>query len=146
MSSGSLQVAEFDVGRGWTIPAREITIEFARSSGAGGQNVNKVSTKAILRWQIVGSEALPPPVLQRFRKAFANRISGEGTLLITCEEHRQQRRNLEKCYAKLVEMIDSVAVPPKPRKKTRPKRSAVEGRLREKRAQSEKKADRRYKD
>jgi len=125
------------------VPARELTITFARSSGAGGQNVNKVSSKAVLRWPVHASRAIPDDVRTRFAERFATRITTAGDLVLTCDRHRDQGRNVAECIARLNAMLDAVATPPRPRKKTRPRRAAVERRLANKRAQSERKAARR---
>jgi len=121
------------------VPARELTIRFVRSSGAGGQNVNKVSTKAVLRWPVLASRALPADVRARFAERFATRITIDGDLVLTSDRHRDQGRNVADCLAKLDAMLDAVATPPRPRRKTRPSRGAVERRLTEKRARSDKK-------
>jgi ribosome-associated protein len=125
-----------------SVPARELTIRFVRSSGAGGQNVNKVNTKAVLRWPAATSDALPRDVRARFVERFASRLTTEGELVLSSDRHRDQGRNVADCLAKLDAMLDAVATPPKPRKKTRPTRGAVERRLTAKRAQSDKKRQR----
>lgn len=121
------------------VPARELEITFARSSGAGGQNVNKVNTKAVLRWPVLASRAIPADVRDRFAERFATRITTEGELLLTSDRHRDQGRNVADCLAKLDAMLEAVATPPRPRRKTRPSRGSVERRLEQKRAQSDKK-------
>jgi len=121
------------------VPARELTIRFVRSSGAGGQNVNKVSTKAVLRWPVLASRALPADVRARFAERFATRITVDGELVLTSDRHRDQGRNVADCLAKLDAMLDAVATPPRPRRKTRPSRGAVERRLEEKHARAAKK-------
>jgi ribosome-associated protein len=121
------------------VPARELEITFARSSGAGGQNVNKVNTKAVLRWPVSTSRAIPADVRARFVERFATRITTAGDLLLSSDRHRDQGRNVADCLAKLDAMLEAVATPPRPRRRTRPTRGSVERRLEEKRAQSEKK-------
>jgi ribosome-associated protein len=121
------------------VPARELTIRFVRSSGAGGQNVNKVSTKAVLRWPVLASRSLPADVRARFVERFANRITVGGDLVLSSDRHRDQGRNVADCLGKLEAMIDAVATPPRPRRKTRPSRGAVERRLEDKHAHAAKK-------
>lgn len=121
------------------VPPRELTITFTRSSGAGGQNVNKVNTKAVLRWPVLASRAIPPDVRARFAERFATRITTDGELLLSSDRHRDQGRNVADCLAKLDAMLEAVATPPRPRRKTRPSRGSVERRLEQKRAQSDKK-------
>lgn len=121
------------------VPARELTITFARSSGAGGQNVNKVNTKAVLRWPVRASRAIPADVRTRFAERFATRITTDGELVLSSDRHRDQGRNVADCLAKLDAMLTAVATPPRPRRKTRPSRGAVERRLEQKRAQGDKK-------
>jgi len=121
------------------VPVRELTIRFVRSSGAGGQNVNKVNTKAVLRWPVTASRALPDDVRERFLDRFASRVTVDGEVVLTSDRHRDQGRNVADCLDKLGAMLDAVARPPRPRKKTRPSRGAVERRLQDKRAQADKK-------
>ena len=121
------------------VPARELEITFARSSGAGGQNVNKVNTKAVLRWPVSTSRAIPADVRARFVERFATRITTAGELLLSSDRHRDQGRDVADCLAKLDAMLEAVATPPRPRRKTRPSRGSVERRLEQKRAQSQKK-------
>lgn len=124
------------------IPRDELNFTFVRSSGPGGQNVNKVSSKAVLRWNVTQSSSLGEGVRTRFLAKYARRISDEGALLLTSQRYRDQPRNVDDCLEKLRVMILAVATPPKRRKKTRPSRGAVERRLKTKREQSNKKQQR----
>jgi ribosome-associated protein len=126
-----------------TIPASELLISFARSAGPGGQNVNKVNTKAVLRWCAASTPSLPEAVQARFLIRYGNRVNNEGEVVLSCDEHREQGRNLTACREKLRAMILSVAAPPRRRIKTRPPRAAVERRIRAKSRHSEKKERRR---
>ena len=125
------------------IPLAEFEFRFTRSSGPGGQNVNKVNSKAQLRWPVVASPSLPDAVRERFRSRFGNRISADGDLLIASQRYRDQARNVDDCLEKLRAMLAAVAAPPLRRKRTRPSRASIERRLGDKRRRSEKKQSRR---
>ncbi len=125
------------------IPLREIRFSFVRSSGPGGQNVNKVSSKAVLRWSVIESESLPDDVRGRFLARHFRRVNDRGELVLTSERYRDQAKNVGDCLEKLRLLLLAVATPPRPRKKTRPPRAVKEKRLREKRAVAEKKQRRR---
>ena len=125
------------------LPLRELRFGFARSSGPGGQNVNKVESKAVLRWDVGTSRALPAAVLARFRARFARRIHSDGVFALSSQRHRARERNVADCLAKLAAMLAEVASPPRKRKATRPGRAARERRLAEKRAVGRRKAERR---
>jgi ribosome-associated protein len=125
------------------LPLSELRFEFARSSGPGGQNVNKVESKAVLRWDVGASRALPAAWLARFRARFARRIRADGVFVLSSQRHRTRERNVADCLAKLEAMLAEVAAPPKRRKPTRPSRAARERRLAEKRSVSRRKAERR---
>ncbi len=105
-----------------------------RSSGPGGQNVNKVSSKAMLRWRVLASESLPPDVRQRFLAKYGNRLTTDGDLIITSQRYRDQPRNVDDTLDKLREMIAGVAVAPKRRRPTKPTRSSVKKRVETKQA------------
>lgn len=125
------------------IPLSEFEFTFARSSGPGGQNVNKVNSKALLRWPVRASAALPEAVRGRFLQAFGNRVTSEGDLLISSQRYRDQGRNVEDCLEKLRVMLAQAAAPPARRKRTKPSRGSIERRLQTKRLRSEKKQGRR---
>lgn len=127
------------INRRIVIAPCELAFTFVRSSGPGGQNVNKVNTKAQLRWSVTGSESLPEDVRSRVLARYARRINDRGELVLTSQRYRDQARNIGDCLAKLRDMLAAVAVPPRTRKPTKPPRSASEARLREKRAKAEKK-------
>jgi len=125
------------------IPESELQFRYARSSGPGGQNVNKTASKATLRWNPFASRALPPDVRERFARAYASRLTTEGELVLQGQRYRDQARNAADCVAKLAEMLRAVARPPRARRPTRPGRGAVERRLGEKRKRSAAKRERR---
>lgn len=125
------------------IPDEELSWSFARSGGPGGQNVNKVASKAVLRWNLSVNSSLPADVKTRLQQQQRNRITTTGDLLISSERTRDQERNREDCLEKLRQMILRALTPPKPRKKTKPSRGAKERRLAEKKRRSATKALRR---
>lgn len=127
----------------FAIPERELIFSFARSSGPGGQNVNKTETKAILRWDVSRSSALPDDVRARFVRAFATRITNEGELVLSSQRHRDRTRNIDDCLAKLGAMLRSVATPRRKRRPTRPGRGAIERRIAEKKRRGGAKRERR---
>jgi ribosome-associated protein len=126
-----------------SIPPDELRFTFVRSSGSGGQHVNKVSSKAVLRWCPATSAALSDAVRQRFIDRFGPRLAADGDLIITSERHRDQGRNTQDCVEKLQEMIGLVLIAPKRRRPTRPSRGSERRRLEGKKAVSEKKEGRR---
>src|SRR3989337_2991595 len=107
------------------IPLREFTFTYARSGGPGGQNVNKLNTKATLRWPVRASASLPEAVYNRFLLKFGNKLTAGGDLLITSQRFRDAGRNKADCLEKLRQMLSEVAAPPKRRKPTKPSRGAV---------------------
>ncbi len=127
-----------------SIPQDELHFTYARSSGKGGQNVNKVNSKAVLKWNPSSSRAVPPPVKQRFLDKFGNRLTNDGDLVIMSDEHRDQGRNVAECIARLKDMIASVWRAPKVRRATKPTFGSKQRRLKSKKENSEKKASRRW--
>lgn len=125
------------------IPESELQFTFARSSGPGGQNVNKVSSKALLRWQVTESPSLPDDVRERFLARYRSRITVDGEIIVSSQRYRDQGRNVVDAREKLAAMLAAVAAPPKRRKPTRPSRAAKERRLETKQAQARKKQLRR---
>ena len=132
------------VNRTITIPDRELKFSFARASGPGGQNVNKVSSKATLHFA-ADSPSLPPDIKARLLSAYKSRLTKEGELVISSQESRDQPRNIDACLAKLKEMILSVAKAPKKRRATKPSRGSKVRRLKAKKQRAELKEGRRGK-
>jgi len=124
------------------IPLREFRFTFARSSGPGGQNVNKLNTKALLHWPVTSSQSLPEAVRRRLLARYGRRVNSEGDLLIVSQRFRDAGRNVADCLEKLRAMLAEVAVPPKRRRPTKPTRASVKRRLDHKKKHSQKKRQR----
>lgn len=112
-----------------TIPASELTLTAMRSQGAGGQNVNKVASAIHLRFDIANSRALPADVRERLLALNDQRITDDGVLVIKSQSHRTQERNRRAALERLAALVETVLVPPQPRKKTAPGPKARERRL-----------------
>ncbi len=119
------------------IPHDEFEFQFARSSGPGGQNVNKVNSKATLRWRPLESPSLPDDVRQRFAARFASKLLTDGSILISCEKSRSQLLNRIGCLEQLAGWLKEVATPPKKRRPTKPTKGSKTRRLNEKRRRSD---------
>lgn len=119
-----------------SLPLSELRIKLIRSGGPGGQNVNKVSSKAVLRWHVARSAAVPETIRRRFLERFRRRISAAGEVIITSQRFRDAGRNVADCLEKLRRMLAEAASPPKPRKPTRPPQAARRRRLEAKRHRS----------
>jgi ribosome-associated protein len=121
----------------------EIRFTFVRSSGPGGQNVNKVASKAVLRWAPAASASLTDAVRGRLLARAGRQINDRGELVLSSQRFRDQSKNIEDCLEKLRNLIAEAAVVPRKRKRTRVPRSTREARLKQKRVTGEKKRLRR---
>ncbi|OWK44324.1 alternative ribosome rescue aminoacyl-tRNA hydrolase ArfB [Fimbriiglobus ruber] len=125
------------------IPDDELDWSYARSSGPGGQNVNKVASKAVLRWAYGASRSVPLDVKMRLRTAHPARVTVDGDFLVVSQKYRDQERNRADCLEKLAAMIRAAAVAPVPRKVTKPTKGSKRRRVADKRHQSTRKEQRR---
>jgi ribosome-associated protein len=126
----------FEINARLQIPEHEFQWSFARSGGPGGQNVNKVASKAELRWNVADSPSLPDDVKTRLMAQVRKRINIEGELVLTSQRFRDQGRNRDDCLEKLRALILHAATPPRPRKATRPTRASRLHRLEAKKHRS----------
>lgn len=126
--------------------ATELVFNTSRSSGAGGQNVNKVNTKVELRFAISGSLLMTDEEKDLLRQKFPNKINEEDELIITSQTDRSQLKNKEIALEKFYKLLESAFAPQKKRKPTKPTTASVTKRLEKKRMTSEKKASRKMKD
>ncbi len=123
------------------IPLSEIEITYARSSGPGGQNVNKVSSKARLRWNLVGGR-LDPEVVERFKTLYPSWVTESGEVIVSSQISRDAPKNRAACLEKLRAAILKASVKPKKRIPTKPTRGSVLRRLDSKAKNSAKKRER----
>ncbi|MFN2196318.1 MAG: alternative ribosome rescue aminoacyl-tRNA hydrolase ArfB [Anaerolineales bacterium] len=125
------------------IPESELQFDFIRSSGPGGQNVNKVATGVQLRFNVSAAATLPDDVKQRLHRLAGKRINAEGELIIEARRYRSQEKNRSDAVQRLVALLQSAAEKPKKRKKTKPTAAAREKRLSDKKKRGELKRERR---
>ena len=107
----------------------ELTFKAVRSSGAGGQNVNKVSSKVVLSFDLINSKSLSEEEKERSQKKLKSKLTLDGILIINCDEDRSQLKNKEIVIKRFLELIEKSLVIPKERKATKIPRSVVEKRL-----------------
>lgn len=120
----------------------ELEYSFSRSSGPGGQNVNKVNSKAHLRWNLTASRSLKEDIRARLRMRLGAHLNGEGVLILSSDRYRDQLRNREDCLQKFLSLVKQASLSPKVRKKVKVTRSSKEKRKTDKRQHAEKKTHR----
>jgi len=125
---------------------RELQFKAMRSSGAGGQHVNKVSSKVELTFNVPASEGLSEREKQRIQLKLRSRLTNDGALILQCDEARSQHRNKDLVVKRFFETLKNALIVPKKRKPTKPTKSSKEKRLKSKKKTSEKKAFRKKPD
>ncbi|MBA3699603.1 MAG: aminoacyl-tRNA hydrolase [Planctomycetes bacterium] len=136
-------MSEIRLAPGVTVANAALTFSTARSSGPGGQNVNKTESKVELRLRITAIVGLSWRAQDRLVMLAGSRLTADGDLIMTCDETRSQRTNREMVIERLSELVRDAQAVPKPRKRTKPGRGSIERRLRDKAAVSDKKRERR---
>ncbi|HEX2693094.1 MAG TPA: alternative ribosome rescue aminoacyl-tRNA hydrolase ArfB [Gemmatimonadaceae bacterium] len=126
-----------------SIPRSELDVRVSRSSGAGGQHVNKTSSRVEIFWNIAESRSLTDDQRNRLLTRLASRLTSTGSIRIVASQMRSQSRNRELAEERLAEIVRRALIVAKKRKPTRPTRAAKEARLQSKKRQSRKKSERR---
>ncbi len=121
------------------VPKAEISEKFSRSKGKGGQNVNKLATKAEARWNVGKSAAFTAEEKEKIKKSLAARINKEGELIVAAQESRTQKQNRELALGRLNNLVKKALVAKKKRRATKPTKASKERRLKGKKRISEKK-------
>jgi ribosome-associated protein len=124
------------------IPKHEIEIRTSRSSGPGGQHVNKTETKVELRFHLENATWLTENIKIRFKFLYPNRINKEGEVIVTCDSHRSQLRNQDEAFKTLEKLLIQASIIPKKRIKTKATRSSQKKRVDQKKRHSETKKTR----
>ena len=130
---------QLSLSNGLMLDATEFEFSFVRSSGPGGQNVNKVASAVELRWELRNSAYLPMGVRLRLEALAGSRLTDEGVLIIQAQRHRTQERNRADAIERVLALVEQALHPPKPRKKTKPTKGSKRRRLDGKKRHGDKK-------
>jgi len=125
--------------------SKELSFKTSRSSGAGGQNVNKVETAVTVLWKVAESEFFNDDQKELIQQKLKNRINAEGLLFLTVSESRTQLMNKNKAIEKIIDLVNKALIVPKKRTATKPSRAQKQKRLDGKKKLSDKKENRRFK-
>ena len=136
------EVSMIEIAPGIALDESEVHEEFIRASGPGGQHVNKTSSAVQLRFNVLESPSLPERVRARLVRQLGPRLTAEGEVVLTAQEHRSQVRNRQEALDRLVALIVQATIEPKKRRKTRPSRASQQERVEKKRLHSQKKQTR----
>lgn len=131
---------DLPIQEGLTIPGWELWFSTSRSSGAGGQHVNRTESRVTVHWHLSASSALTPLQKDRLLRRLSHRLDKDGVLQLHAEDHRSQLRNKEAVLERLRALIIDALKPRKPRIATRPTRGSIERRIRAKKEVGEKKS------
>ena len=131
-----------DISEQVAIPDEELEWKFIRSSGPGGQNVNKVASAVQLRFLLPRNTSLPAPAKHRLRRMAGQRLVDDGTILISARDERSQEQNRRAALERLADLVRAALIEPKIRKKTRPTRASKERRIESKKRRSSVKRER----
>jgi ribosome-associated protein len=131
------------VNESLSIPRNELDVRVSRSSGAGGQHVNKTSSRVEIFWNVLASRALTDEQRARLREKLASRLTTEGSIRVVASDMRSQSRNRDLAEERLADLVRRALIVPRKRRATKPTRAAKEARLDSKKRHSTKKRDRR---
>jgi ribosome-associated protein len=145
MSDSAPVAAEnlLQVNAALSIPRNELDVRVSRASGAGGQHVNKTSSRVEIFWNVVASRALTEEQRSRLKLKLASRLTTEGSIRVVASDMRSQSRNRDLAEERLADLVRQALIIPKKRRATKPTRAAKEARLESKKRHSTKKRDRR---